>query len=82
MDAVQGFAAARPLPIPRFDANRASLSYVGGTRSIGRQRARVQQDLARKKIIHPLDLVDYYRGLAREYGVTVHEASIIIETRP
>lgn len=81
MDAVKIFASRVQLPIPELSARLASQSYRGGTRNIGDNRGLIQVRLSGMRSINPKDLVDYYRGVAREFGGTLYEDSVMLETR-
>jgi len=81
MDAIKIFASTMQLPLPVWDADLPSQSYQSGTRGVGREREIIQNSLARHTAINPVDLVDYYRGLAALHGVEIYEDTLMIETR-
>lgn len=74
------FASDRKLPLPKLDKNMPSRSFNGTTRNGDRQN--IQTDLGRSQAINPVDLVDYYRGVAAKKGAKLYETSIFVETRP
>lgn len=80
-DVIKVFASSKPLPLPEFDESAPLKGYDGETRAIKVKRKEIQEELATVRSIHPKDLVDYYRGVATEKGVSLHENSIFIETR-
>ncbi len=86
MDIVKVFASPTQLPVPSFSREEESLSYpryMRGTRvKSAYERKKIQGRLSRKSGINPDDLVDYYRGLAKQFGVELYEDSVIIETKP
>lgn len=81
MDVVKVFASPVQLPIPSLNERVMSKSYAGGTRAILKKRKKIQKELSLRSTINPDDLVDYYRGLATQFGVAVFEDSLIVETR-
>lgn len=86
MDIVKVFASPTQLPIPDLRREEVSLSYPKKMRGIrvksSYERKQIQDSLAHKSTINPDDLVDYYRGLAKQFGVALYEDSVIIETKP
>jgi hypothetical protein len=80
-DAVKLFASRQPLALPSLTPEAKALGFRGEKRLSDSERKRVRVSLADRSHIHPLDIVDYYRGQALSLGVPVLEASLIIETR-
>lgn len=80
-DVVKLFASERPLPVPTISDRVAARSFSGSTRSLVRREA-IQQELSAQKTINGFDLVDYYKGIAANFGVTLYEDSLFIQTRP
>ena len=80
-DVVKLFASERPLPVPNISDKVVSRSFHDGTRSLVR-RDTVQQELATQKTINGFDLVDYFKGVAANHGVTLFEDSLFVQTRP
>jgi len=80
-DVVKLFASERPLPVPTISDKVAAKSFSDGTRSLVRREA-IQQELSVQKVINGFDLVDYYKGIAANFGVTLYEDSLFIQTRP
>lgn len=80
-DVVKLFASERPLPVPTISDRVAAKSFSDGTRSLARRDA-IQQELSTQKTINGFDLVDYYKGIATNFGVRLYEDSLFIQTRP
>jgi len=80
-DVVKLFAAERPLPVPAISDKVSARSFSDGTRSLVR-RDLIQQQLAGQKIINGFDLVDYFKGVAEQQGLTLYEDSLFVQTRP
>jgi len=80
-DVVKLFASERPLPVPTISDKVAAKSFSEGTRTLVR-RDLIQQELSSQKAINGFDLVDYYKGIAASFGVTLYEDSLFIQTRP
>lgn len=80
MDAVKVFASRVQLPLPQFSVHTTTRSYSRGIRAIGKKRKQAQHQLAAQSTINPGDLVDYYRGLGKKFGITVYEDSLVVET--
>ncbi len=76
------FASRQPIPIPQITLRQQNLGQQRGVkRSIGVKRKQHQTKVASsRRIVHPNDLVDYYRGKARQMGGDVYEDSFILET--
>lgn len=81
MDLVKVFASTVPLPVPKISSSIRAKSYDGTTRKTGVERLRSQQAVAGERVIHPLDLVDYYRGVAAQKGAELYEDEVMVETR-
>jgi hypothetical protein len=81
MDLVKVFASALPLPVPEMSSSEQARSYEGTTRKVGVDRLETQKVLAARRVIHPRDLVDYYRGAAARKGARIYEDQVILETR-
>jgi hypothetical protein len=80
-DVVKLFAAEKPLPVPAISDKVSARSFSDGTRSLVR-RDLIQQQLAGQKIINGFDLVDYFKGVAEQQGLTLYEDSLFVQTRP
>lgn len=80
-DVVKLFASERPLPVPSITDKVAARSFSDGTRTLVRRKA-IQQELATQKAINGFDLVDYYKGIAANFGVMLYEDSLFVQTRP
>lgn len=80
-DLVKLFAADRPLPVPSISGTVAAKSFSNGTRSLVRRDV-IQQQLAAQKTINGFDLVDYFKGVAEQQGLTLYEDSLFVQTRP
>jgi len=80
-DVVKLFASERPLPVPTISDKIAAKSFSGGTRTLARRDV-IQQELSTQKTINGFDLVDYYKGIAINFGVTLYEDSLFVQTRP
>jgi hypothetical protein len=81
MDLIKVFASSTPLPVPEISSSMPVRSFHGSVRKTEAERINIQQALAREKAIHPLDLVDYYRGIAAQKGVSLYEDEVMVETR-
>ncbi|HDZ91615.1 MAG: DUF4384 domain-containing protein [Deltaproteobacteria bacterium] len=81
MDAVKVFATGVKIPIPVLTRRVETRSYRGDKRTRGAKRKEIQKELSAMKSINPRDLVDYYRGAARQAGARVFEDTVIVETR-
>lgn len=79
-DAVKLFASNRKLPMPMLDNRISSRSFQGGIRALARQE-KLQQELSKQKRINGHDLVDYYKGAARNLKAPLYEATVFVETR-
>lgn len=79
-DAVKLFASSRKLPIPKFDNKISSRSFQSGIRALARQE-KLQHELAEQKRINGRDLVDYYKGIAKNLKAPLYESTVFIETR-
>ncbi len=72
------FAARSPVPFPQISL----LANEQRSRSIGVKRKQEQAKIAGAgRIIHPNDLVDYYRGKGAAMGMEIYEEGFILETR-
>lgn len=80
-DVVKLFASERLLPVPIISDKVTAKSFSAGTRTLVR-RDLIQQELSAQKTINGFDLVDYYKGIAANFGVTLYEDSLFIQTRP
>lgn len=80
-DVVKLFATERPLPVPAISDKVSARSFSDGTRSLVR-RDLIQQQLAGQKVINGFDLVDYFKGIADQQGLTLYEDSLFVQTRP
>lgn len=80
-DVVKLFASERPLPVPTISDKVAAKSFSDGTRTLVRRES-IQQELSAQKVINGFDLVDYYKGIAANFGVMLYEDSLFIQTRP
>ena len=80
-DVVKLFASERPLPVPVISSKVTAKSFADGTRSLVRREV-IQQQLAGQKIINGFDLVDYFKGVAEQQGLTLYEDSLFVQTRP
>jgi hypothetical protein len=81
MDLVKVFASTLPLPLPEVSSCEQTRSYEGTLRKVGSNRIETQKALAARGVIHPRDLVDYYRGVAARKGARIYEDQVILETR-
>ncbi|MFO7600483.1 MAG: DUF4384 domain-containing protein [Candidatus Desulfacyla sp.] len=81
MDLVKVFASTLPLPLPEVSSCEQTRSYEGTLRKVGSNRIETQKVLAARGVIHPRDLVDYYRGVAARKGARIYEDQVILETR-
>lgn len=79
MDAIKVFASTKPLGTPTLSDAVTSKSFNGETR--GLRRKNIQKKLSSKKVINPMDLVDFYRGKAVAAGATLFEDTIYVSTR-
>lgn len=79
-DVVKLFATERPLPVPAISDKVSARSFSDGTRSLVR-RDLIQQQLAGQKVINGFDLVDYFKGVAEQQGLTLYEDSLFVQTR-
>lgn len=80
-DVVKLFAAEKPLPVPAISNKVSARSFSDGTRSLVRRDV-IQQQLAVQKTINGFDLVDYFKGVAEQQGLTLYEDSLFVQTRP
>jgi|GEM_PF-1797444 len=78
-DIVKIFASEARLKQPEFERAVTSLSFTEKTRSVARDR--IQLQLADKQVIHPFDLVDFFRGQAKKRGILLYEDSVFVKTR-
>lgn len=78
LEGLKLFASKRKIPYPEISLR----SNEKRTRAIKKQKKR-QEDIAASsgRILHPNELVDYYRGQARRLGVQLYEQSFSLETR-
>jgi hypothetical protein len=71
------FACRRPIPFPEITL----LEKGGKSRSIGVKRKQEQAKIASSgRVVHPNDLVDYYRGKGHQLGVELYEDGFVLET--
>jgi hypothetical protein len=80
-DAVKLFACRKPVPLPILTSEVQTLSFREGQRISNAERKGMRSVIASRSQIHPLDIVDYYRGQALRLKEPVLEDSLIIETR-
>ncbi|MBF0227295.1 MAG: DUF4384 domain-containing protein [Desulfobacterales bacterium] len=79
---VKVFASNKILKTPTISKNIEVISFINGTRDIGREeREHIQAELSVNNAINGLDLVDFYRGVARDNKAELYEDSIFIKTR-
>jgi len=80
-DVVKLFASESPLPVPVISDKVTAKAFAAGNRTQVR-RELVQKELAAQKSINGFDLVDYFKGVAAQQGVTLYEDSLFVQTRP
>ncbi|MBF0187945.1 MAG: DUF4384 domain-containing protein [Magnetococcales bacterium] len=80
IDVIKVFASPKPITPPKFDPSRPSLAFTAdGARRLP-NRPKIQAKLAGQRTIHPLDLVDWFRGRAKRQRVALYEESLLLET--
>lgn len=80
-DVVKVFASPVELPLPVLSREVPTRSFATGVRAIGIKQKQIQSELSGSSRINPKDLVDYYKGLADRFNITIHEDSLLLETR-